>query len=78
MPTQSEPPLRHCNRYTADSACLHCDGVIRCEPWCATQSENVNYAFQLLSDATLLSLVDQLSLHALGVAWVAPEQRAKR
>ena len=73
MPTQSEPPLRHSNRYSAVSACVHCDGVIRCETWCATQSENVNYAFQVLSDANQLSLADEISLHALGVSWAAPD-----
>jgi hypothetical protein len=77
MPTQSEPPLRHSNRYTADSACLHCDGVIRCEPWCATQSENVHYAFQLLSDSNLLSLADEINLHALGVTWLPQPRTAK-
>jgi hypothetical protein len=69
MPTQSEPPLHHSNRYSADSACMHCDGVIRHEPWCATESANVRYAFRALLDANQLSLADQLSLHALGVAW---------
>ena len=34
MPVQSQFPLSHSNQYSADSACEHCDGVIRHEPWC--------------------------------------------
>jgi hypothetical protein len=71
MPIQSEPPLRHSNRYSADAACAHCDGVIRHEPWCATQSEDVHYAFRVLVDSKQLSPGDELSLHALGVSWGA-------
>jgi hypothetical protein len=69
MPTQSDSPLQHSNRYSADSACTHCDGVIRHEPWCTTQSANVRYAFQIAMDCRQLSVGDELSLHALGVAW---------
>ena len=37
MPIQTLP-LTHSNQYSADSACGHCDGVIRHEAWCITQN----------------------------------------
>jgi hypothetical protein len=62
-------PLTHSNRYSADSACGHCDGVIRHEPWCVTQNAAVQYATQVVSNPGLLSTRDHLILHALGVTW---------
>ncbi len=44
MPVQNQLPLSHSDQYSADSACGHCDGVIRHEPWCITQSPRVQYA----------------------------------
>jgi hypothetical protein len=69
MPVQSHSPLSHSNQYTADSACGHCDGVIRHEPWCVTQNASVQYAYQAVSDPGHLSPGDHLILHALGAAW---------
>jgi hypothetical protein len=69
MPTQNRLPLRHSNKYSAASACVHCGGVIRHESWCKTQSASVRYAFQVTSHPSLLTLQDSLILHALGVAW---------
>jgi hypothetical protein len=66
-------PLTHSNRYSADSACEHCDGVIRHEAWCKRHNAGVEYAYQVVSDAGLLSTGDHLILHALGVAW-APKR----
>jgi hypothetical protein len=68
MPIQSFS-LTHSNQYSADSACGHCDGVIRHETWCVTQNAGVQYAYQVVSDSRLLSTGDHLILHALGVAW---------
>lgn len=65
------PPLIHSNRYSASSACGHCDGVIRHEPWCRMQNTRVRYAYQLIADSALLSVEDFLILHALGTAWTA-------
>jgi hypothetical protein len=76
MPIQSEPPLGHSNRYSADSACTHCDGVIRHEPWCATLSAEVAYAFWAISDSNRLNAADELRLHALGVTWATKEHQA--
>jgi hypothetical protein len=69
--------LTHSNQYSADSACGHCDGVIRHEAWCITQNASVQYAYQVVSDAGLLSTGDHLVLHALGVAWTHKRIRSK-
>jgi hypothetical protein len=76
MPLQNELPWRHSNQYTANSACVHCDGIIRHESWCATQSANVHYAFRAVLDPSQLSPGDELTLHALGVAWTAERVQA--
>jgi hypothetical protein len=69
MPVQDHLPSSHSNQYSADSACGHCDGVIRHEPWCITQNASVQYAYQAVSDPCHLSPGDHLILHALGTAW---------
>jgi len=61
--------LFHSNRYCAASACEHCDGVIRHEPWCITRNSLVQYAYAVVLCSERLSLQDQLILHALGAAW---------
>jgi len=71
MPVQNQLPLTHSNQYGADSACGHCDGVIRHESWCITQNTTVQYAYHVVSDPSTLSPGDHLILHALGVAWTA-------
>jgi hypothetical protein len=71
MPAQNQLPLHYSNQYSAESACAHCGGVIRHESWCTTQSANVNYAYQAVLYPGLLSLGDELILHALGAAWTA-------
>ena len=76
MPVQDELPLRHSNQYSADSACVHCDGVIRHESWCATQNANVRDAFQAALYSDKLSVGDGLILHALGVVWTLEGSRA--
>jgi len=77
MPEQNDLPLRHSNQYSLDSACVHCDGVIRHESWCVTQSGDVYYAFHAVEDASHLSPGDELMLHALGVVWAAEIVQAK-
>jgi len=62
----------HSNRYSASSACEHCGGIVRHEHWCVTVDPAVQYAYEVVLDAEKLSLVDQLTLHALGVAWANP------
>jgi hypothetical protein len=77
MPAQSQIPLSHSNQYSADSACEHCDGVIRHESWCLTQNATVQYAYQAVSDPDRLSLGDHLILHALGAAWTPKRMLSK-
>ena len=67
MATQDLPPWRHSNRYSADSACEKCAGILRHESWC--NSENADYAYRAALQPSRLSLADHLHLHALGVAW---------
>jgi hypothetical protein len=69
MVTAETQKWYHSNQYTADSACPHCEGVVRHEPWCITGNCAVAYAYQAVVDAAKLSLTDELILHALGVAW---------
>jgi hypothetical protein len=68
MPVENQLPLSHSNKYTADSACGHCDAVLRHESWCMTQNTSAQYAYQVVSDSSHLNRVDHLILHALGVA----------
>ncbi len=71
VPGRDGPPLIHSNRYSAASACGHCDGVIRHEPWCKTQNTSVHYAYLIVTVPAHLSVEDCLILHALGAAWTA-------
>ena len=69
MTVENQLPLRHSNRYSADSACAYCDGVVHHESWCATQNANAYYAFEVVVNPTQLSAGDEVILHALGVVW---------
>ena len=78
MPVQDHVPSSHSNQYSADSACAHCDGVIRHEPWCITQNANVEYAYRAVSHPRQLSPGDCLILHALGATWTGKRTRPSR
>ena len=69
MTTPEVTTWRHSNKYTADSACEHCSGVVRHESWRITRSPIVLYAYAAVLDAAQLSEGDRLILHALGAAW---------
>jgi hypothetical protein len=69
MPTQQTTTWQHSNKYSAEVACEHCDGVVRHEPWCITRSSDVLYAYEAVWDADKLTEGDRLILHALGVTW---------
>jgi hypothetical protein len=71
MPAQDQLPWSDSNQYNADSACVHCEGVLLHESWCPAENVNALYAYRAVSQPDLLSLGDQLILHALGVAWTA-------
>jgi hypothetical protein len=70
MPTQEATTWRHSNKYSAETACEHCEGVVRHEPWCITRSPEVFYAYGAVLNADRLTEGDRLILHALGVTWV--------
>jgi hypothetical protein len=59
----------HTNRYNASSSCEHCGGIVRHERWCITVDPAVQYAYEVVENSEKLSLIDRLTLHALGVAW---------
>jgi hypothetical protein len=71
MPVQDHLPSSHSNQYSAESACGHCDGVIRHEAWCITHNASVQYAHQVVSEPSCLSPGDLLILHALGAGWTS-------
>jgi hypothetical protein len=69
MASQHATVWRHSNKYSADIACEHCEGVVRHEPWCIASSPEVLYAYQVVLDAGKLTQGDKLLLHALGTRW---------
>ncbi len=69
MPTEEAIIWQHSNKYSADAACEHCDGIVRHEPWCITRSSDVLYAYEAVLDGDKLTEGDRLILHALGVRW---------
>ncbi|MGB9361159.1 MAG: hypothetical protein WCA99_06130 [Candidatus Sulfotelmatobacter sp.] len=72
--SESVPTFQyHCNRYNAQAACEHCEGVIRHERWCITRDQLVYYAYQVVADPSKLTLGDSLILHSRGVVW-GPKQ----
>ena len=50
-------------------SCDHCAAVTSHEPWCIVSNAIVRYAYGIVSRASLLTLGDELILHALGVRW---------
>jgi hypothetical protein len=70
MSTQQAATWHHSNKYSADIACEHCEGIVRHEPWCINCSAEVLYAYEAVLDANKLTEGDRLILHALGVRWV--------
>jgi hypothetical protein len=69
--------IYHSNRYNAQAACEHCEGIIRPEPWCITIHPAVYYAYQIVADPSKLTLGDALILHSLGVIWGGKACRGK-
>lgn len=69
--------LFHRNRYTAQSACEHCQGIIRHESWCITVDRMVYYAYEIVADPSKLTVGDAIILHSLGVAWGTNKCRDK-
>lgn len=69
MPASPLANWYHSNRYSAESACLYCEGVVRHEHWCATCNRAVLYAYQIVLKPENLTTSDKLILHALGIVW---------
>lgn len=69
MSSSSSAKLYHANRYTAESACAHCHGIVRHEGWCITRNAAVYEAYECVLDDSKLPERDRLILHALGVSW---------
>jgi hypothetical protein len=69
MSAASPTAWKHSNQYNAESACGHCNGVIRHEPWCKTVNEAVLYGYEIIVDPASLTFEDGCILHALGVTW---------
>ena len=69
MSTHQASTWQHSNKYSADSACEYCDGIVRHESWCVARNQRVLYAYEAVIDAATLTEGDKLILHALGVAW---------
>ena len=59
----------HTNKYNAETACVYCEGIFEHEAWCATCDPHVSYAYQIVADASKMTLGDSLILHSLGVSW---------
>ena len=71
MSTNQPTVWYHSNRYSAQSACEHCKGIVRHERWCITIDPLVHYAYQVVADPSKLTVGDALILHSLGAAWQA-------
>lgn len=69
--SQLEAVWKHSNRYSAASACEHCEGIIRHEGWCVTQNAAVLYAMGCTVDAELMIEADHIILHGMGATWNA-------
>jgi hypothetical protein len=59
----------HSNTYSAESACLDCEGIVRHEPWCLTLNPAVHYACEIVRCPDKLTIGDGIILHPLGVLW---------
>ncbi|HUA14429.1 MAG TPA: hypothetical protein VMG31_03960 [Verrucomicrobiae bacterium] len=59
----------HSNQYSAQAQCEHCGGIVRHERWCITCDALVQYAYSAVLEPDKLTLLDRLTLHALGVSW---------
>jgi hypothetical protein len=75
MPDNKPASWYHSNRYNAEAACEHCEGIIRHEPWCIAFDAECYYAYEIVADANRLTFSDSLILHSLGVIWGENELR---
>jgi hypothetical protein len=52
--------LRISNQFNASSACEHCQGIVRDEPFCITLNTRVLYAYEIILDGCKLTPGDQI------------------
>ena len=71
----SDIPWRDWNNYHAGDACEFCEGIVRCEDWCISRSEEVRYAYVLILYPWRMSTGDEIRLHAMGVTYGGTDKR---
>jgi hypothetical protein len=54
---------------SAPSPRAFCEGIFQHTMWCASRDPGASYAYQIVVDASKITLADSLILHSLGVAW---------
>lgn len=64
-----EEVWRVSNKYNAAGCCTICNGVVRHEPWCVMVNKEMEYAFLLALNPTIITEGDTIELHSLGVLW---------
>lgn len=57
------------NQYNVAKACEHCEGVVRHESWCVSESPAIYYAWAIVHYSGIVTEEDRIHLHGLGVAW---------
>jgi hypothetical protein len=57
------------NSCSAPSPCAFCEGIFQHAAWCASRDPGASYAYQIVVNASKITLADSLILHSLGVAW---------
>ena len=57
------------NSCSAPSPCAFCEGIFQHAAWCASRDPGASYAYQIVVDASKITLADSLILHSLGVEW---------
>jgi hypothetical protein len=53
-------------------ACALCEGTFSHEAWCASRDPGASYPYQIVVDASKMTMGDTLILHSLGVTWANP------
>jgi hypothetical protein len=64
-----EEVWRIANKYDAAGCCTICNGVVRHERWCVIVNKDMEYAFLLAVNPTIITEGDTIELHSLGVLW---------
>jgi hypothetical protein len=61
--------IYHCNKYSADSACEHCGGIIRHAHWCIELNSHVRYAYAVVANPDVFNEADRKFLKLFGLKW---------